>query len=71
MSERAAQRHMPRRRAGHTTSVTIGGERFYMEDEFGRAVQQTGRRDDGGSGERRGVELGVLAHEAACCADKV
>lgn len=24
------QRHMPRRRSGHTTAVTIGGERFYM-----------------------------------------
>jgi ribonucleoside-diphosphate reductase alpha chain len=26
----AHQRHMPRRRAGLTTSVTIGGERFYL-----------------------------------------
>ena len=24
------ERHMPRRRSGHTTAVTIGGERFYM-----------------------------------------
>ena len=24
------QRHMPRRRSGHTTAVTIGGERFYL-----------------------------------------
>jgi hypothetical protein len=26
----AAQRDMPRRRAGVTTAVTIGGERFYL-----------------------------------------
>jgi len=30
MAETAIQRHMPRRRTGHTTSVTIGGERFYL-----------------------------------------
>jgi ribonucleoside-diphosphate reductase alpha chain len=30
MTQTATQRHMPRRRTGHTTSVTIGGERFYM-----------------------------------------
>jgi hypothetical protein len=26
----AVPRHMPRRRAGHTTTVTLGGERFYV-----------------------------------------
>ena len=30
MPEAVSQRHMPRRRSGHTTSVTIGGERFYL-----------------------------------------
>jgi ribonucleoside-diphosphate reductase alpha chain len=30
MVQTAIQRHMPRRRVGHTTSVTIGGERFYL-----------------------------------------
>lgn len=30
MAHAATQRHMPRRRAGSTTSVTIGGERFYL-----------------------------------------
>ena len=30
MPEVAIQRHMPRRRSGHTTSVAIGGERFYL-----------------------------------------
>lgn len=30
MRDRAVQQHMPRRRIGQTTSVTIGGERFYV-----------------------------------------
>jgi ribonucleoside-diphosphate reductase alpha chain len=30
MAYTATQRHMPRRRTGLTTSVTIGGERFYL-----------------------------------------
>jgi hypothetical protein len=30
MAHTATQRHMPRRRTGMTTSVTIGGERFYL-----------------------------------------
>ena len=38
----AAQRHLPRRRAGHTTAVTIGGERFYLT---------ANARDDGTLGE--------------------
>ena len=36
------QRHMPRRRNGHTTSVTISGERFYLT---------TNARQDGTLGE--------------------
>lgn len=36
------QRHMPRRRSGHTTAVTIGGERFYLT---------ANQRDDGSLGE--------------------
>ena len=35
-------RHMPRRRSGHTTTVTIGAERFSLT---------ANRRDDGGLGE--------------------
>lgn len=42
MRETAIQRHMPRRRCGHTTSVTIGGERFCLS---------ANARDDGGLGE--------------------
>jgi hypothetical protein len=30
MREVAVQQHMPRRRNGHTTAVTLGGERFYI-----------------------------------------
>jgi hypothetical protein len=36
------QRHMPRRRSGHTTAVTIGGERFYLT---------ANQREDGTLGE--------------------
>ena len=36
------QRHMPRRRSGHTTAVTIGGERFYLS---------ANGREDGSLGE--------------------
>lgn len=42
MRETATHHHMPRRRAGHTTSVTIGGERFFLT---------TNGRDDGSLGE--------------------
>jgi len=38
----AVRRHMPRRRSGHTTSVTIGLERFYLT---------ANQRDDGSLGE--------------------
>jgi hypothetical protein len=37
MHEAAIQRHMPRRRRGHTTSVSIGGERFYLTANGERA----------------------------------
>lgn len=30
MREVAVHQHMPRRREGHTTAVTLGGERFYI-----------------------------------------
>lgn len=36
------QQHMPRRRSGHTTAVTIGAERFYLT---------ANQRDDGSLGE--------------------
>src|SRR5260370_13260115 len=36
------RRHMPRRRSGHTTTVTIGAERFYLI---------ANQRDDGSLGE--------------------
>jgi hypothetical protein len=36
------RRHMPRRRSGHTTTVTIGPERFYLT---------ANQRDDGSLGE--------------------
>ena len=36
------RRHMPRRRSGHTTTVTIGAERFCLT---------ANQRDDGGLGE--------------------
>jgi ribonucleoside-diphosphate reductase alpha chain len=36
------QQHMPRRRGGHTTAVTIGGERFYLT---------ANAREDGSLGE--------------------
>lgn len=42
MREPAIQRHMPRRRIGHTTAVTVGGERFYLT---------TNAREDGSLGE--------------------
>jgi hypothetical protein len=38
----SVQRHMPRRRSGHTTAVTIGAERLYLT---------ANQRDDGSLGE--------------------
>lgn len=52
----AAQRHMPRRRAGHTTAVTIGGERFYFtangreDDTLGEVFIQWGKQGTTGAG---------------------
>lgn len=42
MTQVATHRHMPRRRYGHTTSVTVGGERFYVT---------ANSREDGSLGE--------------------
>jgi ribonucleoside-diphosphate reductase alpha chain len=42
MADKAVQQHMPRRRSGHTTAVTIGAERFYLT---------ANARDDGSLGE--------------------
>jgi ribonucleoside-diphosphate reductase alpha chain len=46
---------MPRRRAGHTTSVTIGGERFYMT---------ANSREDGSLGEVF-IQWGKQGHTSA------
>jgi ribonucleoside-diphosphate reductase alpha chain len=52
----AAQRHMPRRRAGHTTAVTIGGERFSItangreDDTLGEVFVQWGKQGTTGAG---------------------
>jgi hypothetical protein len=52
----AAQRHMPRRRAGHTTAVTIGGERFSItanggeDDTLGEVSIQWGKQGTAGAG---------------------
>jgi ribonucleoside-diphosphate reductase alpha chain len=52
----AAQRHMPRRRAGHTTAVTIGGERFYItanareDDTLGEVFIRWGKQGTTGAG---------------------
>ncbi len=56
MREAAIQRHMPRRRTGHTTSVTIGGERFYLtangheDGSLGEIFIQWGKQGTTGAG---------------------
>ncbi|GAA2097581.1 hypothetical protein [Actinomadura alba] len=56
MAETAIQRHMSRRRSGHTTSVTIGGERFRLtangrdDDTLGEVFIQWGKQGSTGSG---------------------
>jgi ribonucleoside-diphosphate reductase alpha chain len=56
MPEYAAQQHMPRRRAGHTTAVTIGGERFYItanaraDGTLGEVFIQWGKQGTTGAG---------------------
>jgi ribonucleoside-diphosphate reductase alpha chain len=51
-----ARRHMPRRRAGHTTAVTIGGERFYVtangreDGTLGEVFIQWGKQGTTGAG---------------------
>lgn len=56
MVETAIQVHMPRRRTGHTTSVTIGGERFYLtangrqDGTLGEVFIQWGKQGQTASG---------------------
>lgn len=56
MRKAAIQRHMPRRRDGHTTSVTIGGERFYLTanghegGSLGEVFIQWGKQGTTGAG---------------------
>jgi hypothetical protein len=56
MREIAVQRHMPKRRAGCTTSVTIGGERFYLtangrqDGTLGEVFIQWGKQGTTGAG---------------------
>src|SRR3984893_5551923 len=56
MVETAIQRHMPRRRAGPTPSVTIGGERFYLtangreDGTLGEVFIQWGKQGTTGAG---------------------
>ena len=56
MPEAVIQRHMPRRRTGHTTSVTIGGERFYLsanghdDGSLGEVFIQWGKQGSTGRG---------------------
>jgi ribonucleoside-diphosphate reductase alpha chain len=56
------RRHMPRRRSGHTTSVTIGAERFFLT---------ANQRDDGNLGEvfihwgKHGTSAAGLVHSYA------
>lgn len=56
MRQTAIQQHMPRRRAGHTTSVTIGGERFYLtanareDGSLGEVFIQWGKQGTTGAG---------------------
>ena len=50
------QQHMPRRRSGHTTAVTIGGERFYLtanqreDGTLGEVFIQWGKQGTTGAG---------------------
>ena len=56
MRTMAIQRHMPRRREGHTTAVTIGGERFYLtangreDGRLGEVFIQWGKQGTTGAG---------------------
>jgi ribonucleoside-diphosphate reductase alpha chain len=56
MRETAIQQHMPRRRTGHTTSVTIGRERFYLtangrhDGTLGEVFIQWGKQGTTGAG---------------------
>jgi hypothetical protein len=52
----AVQRHLPRRRVGHTTAVTVGGERFYLtangreDGSLGEVFIQWGKQGSTGAG---------------------
>jgi ribonucleoside-diphosphate reductase alpha chain len=73
----AVQQHMPRRRNGHTTSVTIGGERFYLtanaraDGSLGEVFIQWGKQGSSSAGLRDlysialsvGLRHGVLLAE--------
>jgi ribonucleoside-diphosphate reductase alpha chain len=59
LSTRAANRRMPRQRVGHTTSVTIGGERFCLT---------ANAREDGSLGEVS-VSSGKHGHALAGLTD--
>jgi ribonucleoside-diphosphate reductase alpha chain len=56
MAETAIPRQMSRRRNGHTTSVTIGGERFYLtangreDDSLGEVFVRWGKQGTTGAG---------------------
>jgi ribonucleoside-diphosphate reductase alpha chain len=56
MADRAVQQHMPKRRSGHTTAVTIGAERFYLtanardDGSLGEAFIQWGKQGTTGAG---------------------
>lgn len=56
MRELAVQRHMPRRRNGNTTAVSIGGERFYItanareDSTLGEVFIQWGKQGSSSAG---------------------
>jgi hypothetical protein len=56
MRQAAVQRHMPRRRDGHTTAVTLGGERFYItanareDSTLGEVFIQWGKQGSSAAG---------------------
>lgn len=56
MRQVAVQRHMPRRRDGHTTAVTLGGERFYItanareDSTLGEVFIQWGKQGSSAAG---------------------
>ena len=59
------QRHMPRRRTGHTTTVTIGPERFYLtanqrgDGSLGEVFIHWGKHGTSGAGLVTGYAIAV------------